>query len=1186
MATTVTTIEEILKSSYQEDGYRRFLREIFDSVQLITPASFHKEYSNFSSHIEGYSHIGLYKSPENENIAMFSVQLQKGAYVESSRSTQRSYARKLIEAGNCDAAIIAFYTPFEDKWRLSFVRLDQELTFENGKTHMSTTLTPARRYSFLVGQDEPCHTAISRFHDFILNKNYNPTLKDIEEAFSVEKVTKEFYLQYCEKYHQLREHLENNEDFRIESERHHFSSTQFAKKLMGQIVFLYFLQKKGWLGVNAFPDTMNEKEYKDAFFTNRKTRELLPIAYKHTGENEYRLATSGLFSLSDDEQEILASCVKGMPWGTGPHNFMRKLFNQAIKKKKNFYDEILEPLFYDALNKNRGEQGYCPALHCRMPFLSGGLFEPIHGYDWKHNEFAIPNSVFSNLDEKGEYSADGILDIFDRYNFTMSEDEPMEREVAIDPEMLGKVFENLLDITDRKSKGAFYTPREIVHYMCQESLINYLTKELQVDENDIRDFIIYGDFMKDEDTSKDKRTGSTEMYISESLYKVDSSGKVIVNRLVDLDNALKNVRIADPAVGSGAFPVGMMNEIVRARQNISAYYAITMNSYDTRMMYETTRSPRNLKYETIKNSLFAADIEPSAVDIAQLRLWLSLVIDDEINPNAKTELDGHKNPLPLPNLECNIVCGNSLIDEFQGIKLINQSSLIGTASSSQVDMREAIFGSILDEFIKTQDTLFSCDDTIKKQQLLEKIEALKDSLLHSQLEGASEEVLAAYEESKHMASKPYVLWQIDFARVFREKGGFDIVIGNPPYIGFHNVPNKDYYNIKYFSANGKYDFYVLFIEKGIQLASHSGFISYICPSYFYKRDYGKKIRELILNNTSIKYIADFSDFQIFESALTYTCIFCLEKTLSRNNKIRILDKQLSNACAYYINQADLSESNWNIEKAEENTVLEKLLKKSEYKFGDITKSISQGIVTGFNNIYYISKAVIDSYHLEMTYFVKAYKGKDIRHGALIDNSMFLFYPYITNEKGKTIVIDEKTFKTNAPNTYNYLSARKDELLSREYFSKSKKQWYELWNPRQKQHFYNKKFVFAEISLLNDFLLVNECFYTDSACGAELQPKFQKYYNYLLLYLNSDVTTYIYKKISVPKANGYSIYKNAFLKELPIILPCDSELHLYDGISQEEFNKLIRQKLEITQSENLLIASTLASYIETTTDENE
>ena len=216
----------------------------------------------------------------------------------------------------------------------------------------------------------------------------------------------------------------------------------------------------------------------------------------------------------------------------------------------------------------------------------------------------------------------------------MSEDEPLEREVAIDPEMLGKVFENLLEVNDRKSKGAFYTPREIVHYMCQQALISYLVKKTDISEPDIRDFILMGDFMKDEDTTKEKRLGNGGMFISESIFKIDNSGNVIVNRLKDIDEALANIRVADPAVGSGAFPLGMLNEIVRARQNISAYMAITMNAYETRMMYNNERSPYSLKLQTIKNCIFAADIEPSAVDIAQLRLWLSLVIDDEIKHTA------------------------------------------------------------------------------------------------------------------------------------------------------------------------------------------------------------------------------------------------------------------------------------------------------------------------------------------------------------------------------------------------------------------------------------------------------------------------------------------------------------------------------------------------------------------------
>lgn len=1167
----VNKIESILRETYNTKNYVDFIREIFPDVHLVAPDKLNREFSNFASYIEGSAHVGTFQTPDKKKIIIMAVQLKKAGYVESARSTQRSYAKKLIENGNADAALIAFYTEGDTKWRLSLVRLDYEMKIENGRLKTAENLTPAKRYSYLVGPEEPCHTAISRFNRFITDSAVHPehpTLDDLEEAFSVEKVTDEFFQLYCEKFHQLREQLETIEDFRIEAEQHNFSSAQFAKKLMGQVVFLYFLQKKGWLGVKAWPDTLTEKEYKNAYYARgAKSRELIPIVYRPAGDGTYRVSAAGLQSISDSDEEVLAKCVRGKPWGSGPRDFMRRLFNIAIQRNVNFYNALLEPLFYDALNRNRGEQGYCPALHCRIPFLSGGLFEPIDGYDWEHNDFSIPNEVFSNVAEKGRL-ADGILDIFDRYNFTMSEDEPMEREVAIDPEMLGKVFENLLEVNDRKSKGAFYTPREIVHYMCQESLINYLTNKLGVAEDAIRDFILYGDFMKDEDTVKEKRQGNGGMLISEELYKLNPDGTVAVNRLLDVDKALQEVRVADPAVGSGAFPLGMLNEIVRARQNISAYLAITMKPYDIRMMYHLERSPHTLKYETIRNCIFAADIEPSAVDIAQLRLWLALVIDDEINPDATNELEGHRNPLPLPNLESNILCGNSLIDELDGIRLIQESDLLGSTGEYQLDMGSARFDAVVRKLIDAQDALFRCDDPMKKIQLKEEIESLRDIIIKAQLEGCAPETLDKYYESRSQASKPYVLWQLDFARVFREKGGFDIIIGNPPYIGFHKVPNKEYNKKHYITADGKYDFYVLFIERAIQLTSPAGFASYICPSYFYKRNYGKRTRELLLKKTAIRFIADFSDYQIFDSALTYTCIFGASKIVNPQNNIRVLNKRLSIDASHCISQNMLSEPTWMLEKADTNAILEKVQHTAKYTFGDITESISQGIVTGNNDVYLIDNEVIESRRLEKLYLHKAFKGKDVGSGRLHDGGYMLFYPYRINDKGKTICISEQELKTTAPNMYAYLLERKDLLLSREYFVKSSKAWYELWNPRKMQHFYRRKFVFSEIGLVNDFVLADECFYTDSVCGSELKAEYARFETFIHRYLNSKLATYVYKKVSVPKANGYSIYKNAFLKSMPIILP--KEEKDFSSMGFDEFDEYLYHLVGLSSDEIILV----------------
>lgn len=881
----IKKVEDTLTSVFNSTRYTDLIREIFPSVKIVAPDKFNKEWTNFASHIEGSYHVGNYVDPDGKKLIIHSVQLVKQSYVENSRSTQRSYAKKLMESGNADAAIVAFFTRGDPKCRLSFVRLDYELKFENGKLSTTENMTPAKRYSYLVGKDEPCHTAISRFHQFITDDPNvaQPSLDDLEEAFSVEKVTQEFFNLYCEKFHQLREALEANPDFVEEAKDHNFTSSQFAKKLMGQIVFLYFLQKKGWLGVGMWTERLTKKQYDKVFYSysgarKRLVQEYLPMVYVQACEDEFRLKSAAVDQIPNDAEELIANAFPDQRgWGSGSKTFMRTLFTYATRRGGNFFDDYLEPLFYNALNVNRGESGYDPDLHCRIPFLSGGLFEPIDGYDWKHNDFAIPNEIFSNRKDENDRDADGILDIFDRYNFTMSEDEPLEREVAIDPEMLGKVFENLLEVNDRKSKGAFYTPREIVHYMCQETLISYLVKEIGLKEQDIRDFILLGDFLKDEDTAKDRRQGDNEMLISEELYKIDKDGNVVVDRLKDIDEALKNIRVADPAVGSGAFPLGMLNEIVRARQNISAYMAITMNGYEKRMMYNNERSPYSLKRETIKNCIFAADIEPSAVDIAQLRLWLSLVIDDEINPNAQSPLDGHKSPLALPNLECNIVCGNSLIDKFEGFKLINYNEALGNTNGVQMNVFQTAFDAVLPSLLEAQDALFSCDDPAKKQQWKETIDGLKNELAKAQMDGCSPEQWERYQEAMRVASRPFVLWHIDFARVFREKGGFDVVIGNPPYVDSEEMTRsmpelRELYTSRYDCAKGNWDLFVLFIEKGMKLLNSESVISFIVPNKFVAAPYTTALRKQIATH-QVQEMRDYSNVTVFKTAAVYPVVF-------------------------------------------------------------------------------------------------------------------------------------------------------------------------------------------------------------------------------------------------------------------------------------------------------------------------
>lgn len=884
MSRKTDIFETVLTSPYNHSSFVDFIREFLNDMDIVAPTQYKKIYNNFSYYVDGYYHIGNYQGDNKEKIAVFSVALKKRDSVERSRTMQRNFIKPLIEAGNCAGALVAFYTPEElAKWRLSFIRLDYE--FSKGK--VTEKLTPAKRYSYLVGKGEPCNTAKQRLFPIFQDDTNNPGIDDLEEAFSVEKVTNEFFQLYCEKYHELREYLESNEDFMQEAQIRNFTSEQFTKKLLGQIVFLYFIQKKGWLGVDAIPVTMTEKEYKNAFFARgQRSRDIVGSVYALQSDGSYRVVFDKLCALSEDDEDFLAGIVKGKPWGTGPRDFMRRMFDGCVDAGKNYFDDYLEPLFYTGLNLNRGENGYYPPLHRRIPFLNGGLFEQLDNYEWENNNFNIPNSLFSNADVKGKRDADGILDIFDRYNFTMNEDEPMEREVAIDPEMLGKVFENLLDVKDRKSKGAFYTPREIVHYMCQETLINHLVTKTGISENAIRDFILYGEYLRDEDTAKTLKVTDAygkihyefdknkDLLISEEIL----SFKKGINRLKEIDNLLANVKVADLAVGSGAFPLGMLNEIVRARQVLTEYLAIEMNGFQKKSFYAYERKTYDLKVNTIKNCIFACDIEPSAVDIAKLRLWLSIVIDDEIADDAGNgEFDAHTQPRQLPNLDCNIICGNSLIDEFKGNELITESVLLNNVSNnSQGSVFQSSVDGLIGKLIELQDRLFFTKEHTDKEEIKSKIQDIYDDIILEQI-GRNHELMEAYYESQSEASKSFILWQLYFPKVFKENGGFDIVIGNPPYVDSEEMTRsmpeeREIYSKRYSCAKGNWDLFVLFIEKGMDLLRKKGVISFIVPNKLVAAPYTETLRKKIASNQVLE-MRDYSNVNVFKTAAVYPVVF-------------------------------------------------------------------------------------------------------------------------------------------------------------------------------------------------------------------------------------------------------------------------------------------------------------------------
>lgn len=1174
MDAAIARIEEILHSEYNIDGYTTLVREILNGAQINNAPKFCDEKKSiYASHIVGNNYIGKYSDPDGKVITIHDVELKTATYVENSRSVQRSYAKALIEAANADAAIIAYHTQEDAKWRLSFVRLDYELQMEKGRMSVVKNPTPAKRYSYLVGKDEPCHTAMSQLYG-LFTSDIQPSLDDIESAFSIEKVTEQFYNEYCDKYLELKEYLDSNDEFTAESSVRGFNSEQFVKKLLGQIVFLYFIQKKGWLGVNAFPGKLTQAEYNNALYhINRTPDKLLPKIYRKAADGCYYRDNDILLALSSEDEAHLSRLVKGDPWGTGPKDFMRKIFEGCVQAGKNFFDDYLEPLFYTGLNKERGENAFFPPLHRRIPFLNGGLFEEMDGYDWENNSFNIPNEIFSNVSTKGR-DADGILDIFDRYNFTMAEDEPMDKEVAIDPEMLGKVFENMLDVRDRKSKGAFYTPREIVHYMCRESLISFLSARTDIPSEDFRKLIMYGEYFREDDAAKtlwieDKKgkrrhvfDKSRKLQIPESILSYRGG----VNRLKELDGMLADVKIVDMAVGSGAFALGMLNEIVRLRDTLTQYMAIELEG-EPRMYLWSSRSHYALKRATIQNCIFACDIEASAVDITKLRLWLSLVIDDEISDRENIEYGQSTKPRELPNLDCNVICGNSLLDRFNGRVLTAENfALDNLTNDRQGEMFDYSTSAMLNELIELQTKLYNEKSRIAKESLKGQIHDIYNRIVLAQLEGDTQ-AIDDYYEAVQLQSQPFILWQIYFPKVFKDNKGFDIVIGNPPYVQLQKAISEDgstklgdlYSDSGYETFTRTGDIYCLFFEKGYRLLRDNGILTFITSNKWMRAGYGESLRRFLASNTNPRLLIDFAGQKVFESATVDVDILQFEKA-GNQHKTRtctIKDDFEGNLDAYVSAHGDVTDrftdaQAWVILSDIESSIRHKIEAVGvPLKEWDI--SINRGILTGYNDAFIIDTetrdALVAADPKSAEIIKPILRGRDIKRYGCEWAGLWLINTHNgVKDKGipRIDVEDYPAIKAHLEQYYDKLAKRADKGDTP----------YNLRNCAYVEDFERPKIAYREISNTMDATIIEPGIVLNNKCflitGSHLE--------FLLAYFNSAIfTKTIFQQMNVTGGKGVD-----FMNDLTAIVPTVQDERKVQGLVSQRMAASSQDAIEVEQ----------------------
>lgn len=775
---------QVIESKYNRKKWQELLHDIFrKEVTFWTqpqPVILHNDDTAKKA-----LYLGKINLSDGNIIAIYEVELSDSVVIERNRASIRNLLCTNWRGMGCAGAFMFCFRQNEASLRFSYVS-ESFVFVEDGSLKRESTDT--KRFTYLLGEGHRSRTAIEQFKT--LQKS-NHTLIDVTKAFSVEALSDMFFEGYKAHYENIvefitgkrmvkegnkwKEKVTGQPNQTIMQGFQKFPNPEkavrdYVKKLMGRLVFLQFLQKKGWMG-----------------------------------------------------------CPAGDEWCGGDKEFLQNLFSHS-KYKDTFVGNILEPIFNDINTKRNGDMVSNPDIgsNIKIPYLNGGLFEKDK---FDHVSFPLPAKFMKDM-----------LHFFASYNFTIDENDPDDAEIGVDPEMLGRIFENLLE--DNKDKGAFYTPKEIVQYMCRESLIAYLQTDItdEAQKNSIRNFV----------------TTHERAILSDDLK-------------VKIDQKLKDVKICDPAIGSGAFPMGLLRELYSCRKAIEGIDDDTAVS---------------IKTHIIQNNIYGVDIEKGAVDIARLRFWLALIVDE-------------KTPHALPNMDFKIMQGNSLLEQYEGIDLSGMSANEVAEKNAKKKGHTWQQTLAFDE----QDALKNIQHAIKEYYLTdvhEDKEKLRDIINNNvrsyilNIKGFTPDIKKKL-ENLPIPNDKFFLWHIYFKEVF-DKGGFDIVIGNPPYI-------KEYENKKAFDGfresspyyMGKMDIWHGFVCFSIDLLKEHGTLAFIAQNNWTTNSGAKLMRRKIISDARIIQMIDFNDYMVFgESASIQTMVMIFAKNQDSNNYVIDYRKQKPN----------------------------------------------------------------------------------------------------------------------------------------------------------------------------------------------------------------------------------------------------------------------------------------------------
>ena len=1029
--------KDIIESRYNRQNWQLLLHDIFGNKVKFwnTPSPV----STSSQFAKKALWLGTITLSDEQTISIYEVELADSVDIERNRRGIRDMLLTAWRNNGNAGAFMFCYRKNESVLRFSYV---SETWGFNKKGDYEKISTDTKRYTYLLGEGRGCRTAIEQFK---VLRDSKQALSDITAAFSVEALTKQFYKDLFEWYQWAVEPSSNitfpNNTITEDDDRDDIETKVI--RMITRIMFVWFIKQK-----NLVPDRIFDIDFLETIL-----KDFDP--YSTTVGNYYNAILQNLFF------GTLNRAIKDEDGNT------RKFATSSKRDVKTLYR------YAEMFSISEQE---VISLFSEIPFLNGGLFECLDktryadgveqcynfdGFSRNDARFAdgrfkhravVPNNLFFEPEK-------GLISILGRYNFTIEENSPEEQQVALDPELLGKVFENLLGAynpetkeTARNQSGSFYTPREIVNYMVDESLIAYLGDDAFVRSLFRTDF------------SFDKT-------------KTDDYQKIAVK--------LKAVKVLDPACGSGAFPMGLLNRMIDILERISPDERV----YD-------------LKLSVIENCLYGSDIQSIAAQITKLRFFISLICDcekDASKPNFGIPT--------LPNLETKFVSANSLIAKK---KKPAQGNLF---ENPEIEPTK-------NELAEIRHKHFSAKSASTKHRLREKDQTLREKLAKL----LSDDDNFAPEDAKQLAAwNPYdqnaVSPFFDPEWMFGVADGFDIVIGNPPYIQLQNNGGelaKLYENCNYSTFARTGDIYCLFYERGWQLLKKDGHLCYITSNKWMRAGYGEKTREFFANKTNPMLLIDFAGVKIFESATVDTNILLFSKSNNQHETVcAVTNKQnkdsVKNLSDFVQQQNSICDFNssdsWVILSPIEQSIKKKIeAVGTPLKDWDI--QINYGIKTGFNDAFIIltdkRNEILanckdeDERQRTAELIRPILRGRDIKRYGYVDNGLYLINTHngVRGRIPRIKIEDYPAVKAHLDQYWDKIATRADKGDTP----------YNLRNCAYLEDFFKPKIIWKRIGSILRFSYDNEgCLGLDSTCFAT-----GEHIEYLCCVLNSLMGHYLLK----------------------------------------------------------------------------